>query len=88
MSFTLMRGDLGWALIPPARRWHFYVEGGRSACKKNDATGTIASEAASGVASGSDLSAFTPPSGEELPNPDDCTACWEKLNHRPEEPSG
>lgn len=88
MSFTLMRGDLGWAFIPPARRWHFYVEGGQSACRKSDATAKIEAEKEARVALHGDLSVFTPPTGEELPNPDDCTACWEKLNHRPEEPSG
>jgi hypothetical protein len=74
VKFTLMRGDLGWALIPPTRRWHFYVEGGVSACKTRDA-----SDAAADV--------FTPPTGTETPAPEDCTACWEKLRKRPMEPA-
>lgn len=72
--YTIMRGDKGWALIPPTRRFHFYDEAGMSLCRTRQ-TLAVPDEA------------FTPPSGTEKPGPGDCAKCWHALNHRPVEPS-
>lgn len=69
-----MRGDKGWAKVPPARRFHFFdVEG--TLCRTVRTLGIPAE-------------AFVEPTGQEVPDKDDCAKCWEKLNHRPVEPVG
>lgn len=74
MTFTLMRGDKGWAMPLQARRQHFFREDGRSECGKFV------------VPAGLDNSAFTAPTGDEKPAADDCSACWDRLRKRPVEP--
>lgn len=73
-TYTVMRGDLGWAMIPPTRRFHFYIENRDNLCHTRREIGAPDE-------------AFTPPTGTEIPQPDDCAACWKALHKRPTEPS-
>lgn len=74
VTYTVMRGDHGWAMVPPTRRFHFYDADQRSLCRTRVNVGVPAD-------------AYTTPTGSETMDPKDCAACWEKLNKRPIEPT-
>lgn len=71
-----MLGDKGWALPVRARVHHFFRADGWSECKRYQAPATARPED------------FVPATGDETPRPTDCSACWDRLHHRPPLPDG